>query len=194
MNKILVLNMDASPMTVMSFERGFRLAYKGKADVVSHVEDKPIACDISEDDQFGYHSKVSGQWEPGLLDICPTLLSDDGDGFKRPTIVRLNKYVYIPHKKVTLSRYNIYRRDDYSCVYCDSKDNLTIDHVKPKSKGGKNTWENLVTCCKKCNQRKGNRTPEESGIHLIEAPYEPKGLGYRFKSYSQELWKDYLWY
>ena len=92
MNKILVLNMDASPMTVMSFERGFRLAYKGKADVVSHVEDRPINCSIREEDYME------------LINECPTLLNEEGTGFKRPTIVRLNKYVYIPHKKVTLSR------------------------------------------------------------------------------------------
>ncbi len=186
MNKILVLNMDASPMTVMSFERGFRLAYKGKADVVSHVEDRPINCAIREEDYME------------LINECPTLLNDEGNGFKRPTIVRLNKYVYIPHKKVTLSRYNIYRRDDYTCVYCPSKENLTIDHVKPKSKGGKNTWENLATCCGSCNLEKGNMPLSEytklTGKKIKYMPYRPSYMEFlsQYRNIHED-WKPYVY-
>lgn len=186
MNKILVLNMDASPMTVMSFERGFRLAYKGKADVVSYVEDNPINCAINDDDYLK------------LITECPTLLTDDGVGFKRPTIVRLNKYVYIPHKKVTLSRYNIYRRDDYTCVYCPSTENLTIDHVKPKSKGGRNSWENLATCCGNCNLEKGNMPLSEytklTGKTIRHMPYRPSYMEFlsQYKDIHED-WRPYVY-
>jgi len=185
MSKILVLNVDASPITVMSFERGFRLAYVGKADVVAHVEDNPIVCNISDESYLN------------LIKQCPTLLNDEGK-FKRPTIVRLNKYVFIPYKKVTLSRFNIYRRDDYSCVYCGTKENLTIDHVKPKSKGGKNSWDNLVTCCGTCNVTKGDKPLEvflkESGLTMRQEPYRPTYM--EFLSQHKNIledWKPYVY-
>jgi 5-methylcytosine-specific restriction endonuclease McrA len=64
-------------------------------------------------------------------------------------------------------------RDFYECQYCASKESLTIDHVVPKSKGGKDTWENLVTACQKCNSRKGNRTPDEADMKLRKIPKQP---------------------
>ena len=87
--------------------------------------------------------------------------------YKRPLVIRLMRYVSIPFKKVPLSRYNIFRRDGHACGYCKSKSNLTLDHVLPKSRGGGNSWENLVTCCKKCNARKDNKTPKEAGMKLL---------------------------
>jgi 5-methylcytosine-specific restriction endonuclease McrA len=186
MNKILVLNMDASPMTVMNFDRGFRLAYKGKADVVSYEEDSPIKVSIRDEDYLN------------LIGECPTLLTDDGKGFKRPTIVRLNTYVYVPHKKVTLSRFNIYRRDEYKCVYCPSEKNLTIDHVKPKSKGGKNSWENLATCCGTCNLEKGNMSLKEyellTGKTIRHEPYRPTYMEFlsQYKNIHED-WKSYVY-
>lgn len=87
--------------------------------------------------------------------------------YKRPLVIRLIRYVSIPFKTVPLSRFNVFRRDGYACGYCKSTNNLTIDHVLPKSRGGKNTWENLVTCCKKCNTKKDNRTPKEADMKLL---------------------------
>ena len=65
------------------------------------------------------------------------------------------------------------RRDGYTCVYCGSKKNLTIDHILPKSKGGGNTWSNLVTCCSPCNLKKGDKLLHESGLRIITPPSEP---------------------
>ena len=186
MEKILVLNLDLTPIPVMSFERGFRLTYKGKASVVSHIEENPIKCHIRESDYLE------------LIETCPTLLTTNGVGFKRPTIIKLNKYVYMPYKKVTLSRVNIYKRDLHKCVYCGSEDNLTIDHVKPKSKGGKNTWENLVTCCGLCNITKGNKPLEDflldTGYKLDYKPYRPTYL--EFLSTHRDIreeWKPFVY-
>jgi 5-methylcytosine-specific restriction endonuclease McrA len=64
------------------------------------------------------------------------------------------------------------KRDKFRCVYCGSQRHLTIDHVIPKSKGGQNTWSNMVTCCSKCNSKKGDRTPEEAGLKSVY-PKEP---------------------
>ncbi len=126
-----------------------------------------------------------------------TTISSTKRVFKLPAVIALNRVMKYRLVSSRPTRQNIYTRDSNHCQYCGNVfpvEELTLDHVFPKSRGGKNTWKNLVTCCKKCNQRKGSRTPEESNLYLIEKPYEPKGLGYRFKSYSQELWKDYLWY
>ena len=185
MNKILVLNTDGSPVTVMTFERGFRLVYIGKADVVSHVVGDPIVCNLSED---SYKT---------IMKESPTLLTSDNK-LKRPTIVKLNEYIYIPHKKVTLTRQNLYRRDEYSCVYCGSKEDLTIDHVIPKSKGGLNTWENMVTCCSSCNTRKDDKPLdvflEESGLTIRHIPYRPSYM--EFLSQHRHIlddWKPYVY-
>lgn len=92
---------------------------------------------------------------------------------ERPTIIRLLKYLYTPYRKINLSKQNIYKRDGYACVYCGSDSDLTLDHVTPRSRGGGNTWENLVTCCKPCNSRKDNRTPSEAGMRMRVKPFVP---------------------
>ena len=94
--------------------------------------------------------------------------------FKRPTIIRLVSYIYVPYRKhMPLTRQNVYRRDGGKCVYCSGTKNLTLDHVIPKSRGGQNTWTNLVTCCMKCNNKKDNKTPKEAGMHMNVKPYAP---------------------
>ena len=90
-------------------------------------------------------------------------------GFKtylRPTIIRLLKYVGYQSNGLKVNRNRIYRRDGYECVYCGSKKELTLDHVIPKSKGGKNEWTNLVTSCFNCNVKKRDRTPEEAKMKM----------------------------
>jgi 5-methylcytosine-specific restriction endonuclease McrA len=91
----------------------------------------------------------------------------------RPKVIRLLKYIYLPYRKINLNKQNVYKRDGFRCVYCNANDNLTIDHVLPKSRGGKNTWENLVTCCSKCNTKKDNKTPSEANMKMNSKPYAP---------------------
>lgn len=111
-----------------------------------------------------------------------------------PTIIRLYNYVRVPYKKVSLSRANIFRRDDHICQYCGSRYNLTIDHVLPRSKGGKDSWENLVTACQACNARKGDMTPEEAGLKLARQPFRPSYIMYLrdFTGKIEDEWKPYL--
>lgn len=114
--------------------------------------------------------------------------------FEYPSIVRLSVFVRVPFKKIILSRKNILRRDNHKCQYCGSTTNLTIDHIIPKSKGGDETWENLVTACIKCNNKKGDRTPEDSKMSLRTKPKKPSHITFikNFAGNVEEDWKPYL--
>ncbi len=114
--------------------------------------------------------------------------------FPWPSIIRLRRYAPAPYKKVMLSRQNIIRRDRHTCQYCGSKDKLTLDHVFPKSRGGKDTWENLVSACVPCNNRKGDRTPEEANMSLQGKLYRPSHVMFirDYVGTMDDTWKPYL--
>lgn len=115
--------------------------------------------------------------------------------FPLPSIVRLTVYVRLPYKKIMLNRKNIFRRDNFQCQYCGRTDNpLTIDHMIPRSKGGEDTWENLITACSPCNTKKGNRTPQEAGMLPMKQPIRPSHimLMRKFITAVSEDWKPYL--
>lgn len=117
------------------------------------------------------------------------------ESFQFPSVIRLRSYIRVPYNKVVLSRRNIMRRDNFTCMYCGSKNDLTIDHVLPKSRGGKDIWENLTTACERCNVKKGSRTPEEAGMQILKQPYRPIPITF-FRDYNgnvQEPWKPYLY-
>ncbi|HET7295927.1 MAG TPA: HNH endonuclease [Gemmatimonadales bacterium] len=94
----------------------------------------------------------------------------------RPVVIRLVSYVRVPHdahrRKIT--RRAVFARDSWTCQYCGSRTNLTVDHVIPRSKGGSSSWENIVASCAPCNRRKGNRTPRQAGMHPRRAPRSPR--------------------
>ncbi len=113
-----------------------------------------------------------------------------------PTIVRLRVYIKVPYKKIVLSRKNILRRDNHKCVYCQRTDlPLTLDHIVPKSKGGDDSWENLVTACVKCNNKKGDRLPEEAKMLLHKKPTRPSHITFmkHFIGRVDDAWKPYLY-
>jgi 5-methylcytosine-specific restriction endonuclease McrA len=93
-----------------------------------------------------------------------------------PLVIRLVHYVRLPHRKVPATRSAVMLRDAYTCQYCGEgpgRPLLTVDHVLPRSRGGIHDWDNLVTACIRCNQKKGSLTPEEAGMQLIRRPFEP---------------------
>jgi 5-methylcytosine-specific restriction endonuclease McrA len=116
--------------------------------------------------------------------------------FKIPSVIVLKTVVKFISTGIRPSRNNILWRDKNQCQYCgviESPRDMTIDHVIPRSRGGENTWSNLVTCCKKCNQKKGNRTPEEANMSLLNKPVKPRNSVLRQISDVQPIWNIYLW-
>jgi len=111
--------------------------------------------------------------------------------FSRPLIIRLFKYIKFRYHKLKINRSRLFRRDNYSCIYCGNKKNLTIDHVMPKSRGGQNTWLNLVTCCSTCNRYKDNRTPDEAGMKLLKTPYEPNIFSEVVNPTIEVIWEEF---
>lgn len=112
-----------------------------------------------------------------------------------PSIVRLSFYVRVPFKKIILSRKNILRRDGHRCQFCGRGDvPLTVDHVVPTSRGGEDTWENLVAACVRCNNKKGDRTPDEAHMPLKRNPIRPNHVTFirHFVGTLDERWKPYL--
>lgn len=96
-----------------------------------------------------------------------------------PSVIRLRRMIRRPLGRLSLNRRNVLRRDLFTCQYCGLKSSsLTIDHVVPKSRGGRDTWENLVAACHACNTRKGDRTPEEAGMPLLRRPKAPGYLAW----------------
>jgi len=111
-----------------------------------------------------------------------------------PAVIRLNRFVRVPHRKVSLSRINVFRRDNYECQYCGSSRQLTLDHVVPRSQGGKDSWENLVTACQDCNTKKGNTPLEKTGMSLRNKPFRPSYIMFlsNFTSRVHDAWRPYL--
>ena len=111
--------------------------------------------------------------------------------FVRPLIIRLLNYVSFKRLRVRVNRQRILKRDNHSCVYCGNKRDLTIDHLIPKSKGGKNTWDNLVTCCISCNSKKGDKMLYETNMKLIKKPTEPTIFSDSVGQSLQKIWIDF---
>lgn len=118
--------------------------------------------------------------------------------FHCPSVIRLVYLIRRPMPVVKLSRREVFIRDNYTCQYCgvQTKD-LTLDHVVPKHRGGKHTWENLVSACKACNHRKGGKALEESRMTLLRKPQAPKVSPYyaiyrRVDSEPDEAWAKFI--
>ena len=119
--------------------------------------------------------------------------------FQLPSVVSLKQYVD-QDRPPAFTRFNLFLRDSFSCQYCGCAAELTFDHIIPRSRGGRTTWENIVTACAPCNLKKGGRTPREADMHPTKAParpsmYELQDLGRRFPPhYLHESWLDYLYW
>lgn len=116
--------------------------------------------------------------------------------FSLPSVIRLIYMVKRPRPQMRLTRREVFVRDRYTCQYCgrQSRD-LTLDHVFPRHRGGRHTWENLVAACKACNHRKAGRTPTEARMKLANEPLRPHASGYHiFYQYlnSQQGWRKFI--
>ena len=112
-------------------------------------------------------------------------------------VIRLLEYIRLPYQKLMEDRPTrnlIMKRHNYTCCYCGAKENLTLDHILPSSRGGQDTWENLATSCGSCNVKKGNKTPEESNIPLLKTskrPYNKLHLTINTSNVSD--WKSFIY-
>ena len=118
---------------------------------------------------------------------------------KIPSVIALKQFI-VCSRKPAFTRFNVFLRDKFECQYCLKNENLTFDHILPKSRGGKTTWENVVTACSKCNSSKGNKTLEESTCLPKREPFEPsihylqKRINNYPPNYLHDSWRDYLYW
>jgi 5-methylcytosine-specific restriction endonuclease McrA len=163
---VLVLNATYEPINVTTIRRALVLIFKGTA--------RPE-------------------------ELTERVVHSSRQSYIVPSVIRLIEYVRIPYERKELSRRNVLLRDGFACQYCARKLNsaeLTIDHVIPRARGGRTSWDNVVTCCRKCNARKGDRMPEEAGMKLLK---HHQALSWRVGHQilvhlgrHQESWRKYL--
>jgi 5-methylcytosine-specific restriction endonuclease McrA len=128
-----------------------------------------------------------------------TMVRSPSFEFRLPSVVSLKTYVK-PARHPAFTRFNVFLRDRFTCQYCGDGDDLTFDHVVPRSKGGQTTWDNVVTACSPCNLRKGNKMPRDCGMHPAHMPERPTvhqlhANGRHFPpNYLHESWQDYLYW
>jgi 5-methylcytosine-specific restriction endonuclease McrA len=117
------------------------------------------------------------------------IIRTETTNYAKPLIIRLLNYISHKMKNFRVNRQRLYKRDNNECAYCGSKKELTIDHIIPKSRGGKNSWSNLITCCLPCNLKKGDKTPDEAKMPLRFMPKTPSFLSN--DSSIIKIWEDY---
>ena len=118
---------------------------------------------------------------------------------KIPSVVVLRDYVR-PSRSTAFTRFNLFLRDEFSCQYCGKKGEMTFDHVLPRCKGGKTSWENVVAACGSCNLKKGSRDLKASGMKILKQPFKPStsdlmNQGRKFPpNYLHDSWMDFLYW
>jgi len=116
-----------------------------------------------------------------------------------PSVVSLKRYIQ-PSRDPAFTRFNVFLRDRFECQYCSDGRELTFDHLVPRSRGGRTTWDNVVTACAVCNLKKGGRLPQECHMHPMVLPFKPsvhelQNIGRSFPpNYLHESWRDYLYW
>lgn len=180
---VLVLNRHLVPVQVTTVKRAIVLLYGGVA----------LALDEGGDSyDFELWRELPARGDEDAIAIV-------GGALRVPRVLHLLRYERTPRVTVRLTRRNLMFRDAHQCQYCGKRPplkELNIDHVLPRSRGGMDSWENLVTACRPCNLRKGWRTPEEANMRLARRPYRPRwtmtaqillGSGWKFKEWEPFL-------
>lgn len=133
-----------------------------------------------------------------VLEFYSLPISSATRAYDAPAVIRLIYMIRRPRPRVKLTRREIFIRDDYTCQYCGLRSNdLTLDHIIPRSRGGPHTWDNLVSACRTCNHRKGGKSLQESRMKLRRPPFEPKaGMYYtiqrRLNAAAYESWSKFI--
>jgi 5-methylcytosine-specific restriction endonuclease McrA len=190
-SKVLVLNRLYVAIRVISAKRAFCMLARNLAEVI-HVEDGSyVNYDFESWTQI---SQLQQLFEREKHDWVRTVRIE----IAVPRIIRLLGYDRLPAQTVKLNRRNLFARDRNQCQYCGRHfptNDLSIDHVLPRAQGGKDTWENLVCACIRCNARKGGRTPDQASMKLVRAPIRPRRnplIALRLGSEKYSSWKAFL--
>jgi len=193
---VLVLNKFYQAIRVVNVRRAFSLLCRELAEVV-HIETDSAGQSKWQNFNFADWTELSqlkAEFEPDEFDWIHTVRFQ----IAVPKIIRLLGYEKLPRQDVKFNRRNIYARDSNRCQYCGKKmptTELSLDHVVPKSQGGKSSWDNIVCCCVKCNVKKGGRTPDQAHMHLITKPVKPKRspvINIRLADERYHSWKQFL--
>lgn len=176
---------------VIGVRRAFSLLFRNQAEVVS--------CDEGIYSNYDFES-----WRQ-LSELRQAFEANDHDWISTvnfdiavPRIIRLLFYDRLPQGPVKFNRRNIYARDRNHCQYCGKKHpspELSLDHIIPRSMGGKTTWDNIVCACTKCNVKKGGRTPQQAHMKLITMPVKPKRnpvIHVHLRHQRYRSWKQFL--
>lgn len=137
----------------------------------------------------GYVLVLKGKAE--ILKSADKPIKSGKTNVPKPLVIRLLSYVRFRMKVLKINRHRIFKRDNHECVYCGSSKHLTIDHILPKSRGGLNTWTNLVTCCRTCNRIKDNKTPDEANMKLRYKPFEPTIFSNVINPQIEDIWVEF---
>lgn len=160
-DKVLVLNNGWSAICAVSVRSAICLLYR----------ERGLVIDL---DDFSTYSLV--EWFKRPVDDSKKIIRSVNFTFEQPEVILLKHYQGHPNTKIAFNSQNLWIRDNGRCQYCLNKirlQDLTVDHVQPRSRGGATSWSNCVAACMKCNNKKGNRTPGEAGMHLKIEPRRP---------------------
>ena len=192
-----MLNAHYAALRVISARRAFSLLFKHDhhdkplAEVVSVEDGRYVSYDF---DDWRELSQLRLEFEPELHDWVRTVRFY----IAVPRIIRVLSFSRVPRQEVKLNRRNIYVRDGNRCQYCGrrfSTSELSLDHIMPRSRGGGNSWANVVCCCVRCNVQKGGRTPAEAGMRLIKEPVKPRicpVVNISLSSDKYKSWQQFL--
>lgn len=186
---VLVLNRLWQAVNVCTVDRALSLLFTGHAQVVHQDGENFDTFNFNEWCDFSEAATA-----PAEDDVVRSI----SFRIRVPRIILLLFFDRMPNKEVKFTRQNVFERDKNTCQYCghkfDRKD-LNIDHVVPRQRGGLTTWTNVVCSCVACNSRKGNRTPEEAGLHLVRKPKKPRWrpfLEIQFSRSHDHSWRHFL--
>ena len=167
---VLVLNKHYMAVRIVGAKRAFSLLFRRLAEVVSLEEGRYSSYDFQS---WCEVSQFRRQFEPDGHDWVSTV----NFYIAVPRIIRLLFYDRLPQNDVKFNRRNIFARDKNRCQYCGKRyptNELSLDHVIPRSMGGKSVWENIVCACTDCNVKKGGQTPKEARMTLVQKPAKPR--------------------
>lgn len=186
-NPVLVLNRLWQPVQTCSVRRAVKLLCLGHAQVVQ------------TEGAAKYQTHDLTSWvNHSLNEVAAEVIHSVTVAFAVPKIIVLAAYDRLPRMEVKFSRHNLFLRDSYTCQYCRkqfAEKDLNLDHVIPRDKGGKTTWENIVTSCIRCNTRKANKLAHEVNMQLLREPKRPRWrplYGMKSLSRAHQSWEQFV--